>query len=243
MIGPATVFFAGMFAATPPTPGVQTPQLFEGEVVRRVRLPYLLYLPPDYEPGSDKRWPLLIFLHGAGERGDDLERIKVHGVPKVVEREKEFPFIAVSPQCPRWSWWTAEVEALDALLDSILEQYAVDEDRVYLTGLSMGGFGTWAWAIRSPDRFAAIAPICGGGDPSQVHRIRHLPIWVFHGAKDNVVPLSESERMVEALKALGANVRLTVYPDAGHDSWTVTYDNPELYSWFLQHRRSARATE
>lgn len=210
---------------------------FEAEIVKKVSLDYLLFLPKDYGVETQKEWPLILFLHGAGERGDDLELVKVHGIPKIVEQKEDFPFIAVSPQCPEFSWWTHEVEALNALLDKIVETYAVDEDRIYLTGLSMGGFGSWELAMKYPDRFAAIAPICGGGEPEKVCVLKEVPVWVFHGAKDETVPLKRSKEMVEALKACDGNVKFTVYPDAGHDSWTETYDNPELYKWFLKHTR------
>ena len=118
----------------------------------------------------------------------------------------------------------------------------VDQGRVYCTGLSMGGFGTWELAITYPQLFAAIVPICGGGSPYIAARIRHIPTWVFHGGRDNVVPLYESQRMVDALKRAGANVQLTVYPEAGHDSWTETYNNPDLYTWLLSHRRRPAGT-
>jgi predicted peptidase len=214
---------------------------FEVRIVRTVHLRYLLFLPEDYGADPNRRWPLILFLHGAGERGDDLELVKRHGIPKIVERQKDFPFITVSPQCPKGSWWTAEIEALSALLDKIEESYAVDVDRIYLTGLSMGGYGTWHLAMAHPDRFAAIAPICGGGDPEKACVLKDVPVWVFHGAKDPVVPLEESESMVQALKACGGKVRFTIYPDAEHDSWTQTYDNPELYKWFLRHTRRRTA--
>ena len=170
-----------------------------------------------------------------GERGDDLELLKLHGIAKVVEEQPDLPFVAISPQCPETSRWSAEVDALSALLDEVLDKYAVDENRVYLTGLSMGGFGAWQLAIHHPDRFATIVPICGGGDPSKVCALKDVPVWVFHGAQDPTVPLQRSEEMVEALKACGGDVRFTVYPDLEHDSWTRTYDNPALYEWFLQH--------
>ncbi len=127
---------------------------------------------------------------------------------------------------------------LNALLDSVIKEYHVDKDRVYLTGLSMGGFGTWALAAAFPGKFAALAPICGGGSPADAAKLARLPIWVFHGAKDNTVPLKRSEEMVEALKAAGGHPKFTVYPDAGHDSWTATYDNPEFYQWLLAQKRS-----
>ena len=218
----------------------QSPQSFEVEVTKTVKANYLLYLPDAYA-ASDAPWPLLLFLHGAGERGEDLAKVEVHGPPRLIAREnKTLPFVVVSPQCPEDAWWTdgLQIETLNALLDHIVATCRIDEDRIYVTGLSMGGFGTWRLACEYPDRFAAIAPICGGGDPFRVRKIRHLPVWAFHGAKDTVVPLKASEDMVEALKRAGGEVELTVYPEAGHDSWTETYDNPALYEWLLAHTRA-----
>jgi predicted peptidase len=209
---------------------------FTTEITTEVTLGYLLYLPDAYATG-DADWPLVVFLHGAGERGDDLELVKKHGPPKLIAHGEKLPFIVVSPQCPAGGWWTNQVEALDALLDMVVRRCRVDEERIYVTGLSMGGFGTWALAFAQPDRFAAIAPICGGGDPDAAERIAHLPVWVFHGARDNVVDLEESRAMVDALKAAGGAPRFTVYPDAGHNSWTATYENQELYDWLLRQRR------
>lgn len=198
-----------------------------------VKMGYLLYLPQEYEHKDS--WPLLIFLHGSGERGTDLQLVKKHGPPKLIEAGKPFPFIVVSPQCPEGQWWQS-VE-LTALLDEIVEKYKVDEDRIYVTGLSMGGFGTWSLAAYAPHRLAAIAPICGGGETYWTEQFPHLPVWVFHGAKDKAVPLQRSEDMVESLKKDGGNVKLTVYAEAGHDSWTETYDNSELYEWLLEQKR------
>lgn len=213
----------------------QQVQVLERTITKTVTINYLLYLPPDYDDAGDKRWPVMLFLHGAGERGDDLEKVRAHGPPKLVAEGRDFPFIIVSPQCPQDIWW--DLVALDVLLYEVIEKHIVDEDRIYVTGLSMGGFGTWNLALTSPHRFAAIAPVCGGGNPHRISLIKHLPVWVFHGAKDSVVPVQKSEEMVEALKACGGDVRFTVYPEADHDSWTATYNNPELYEWLLQHRR------
>ena len=210
---------------------------FEAQIIKTVRLNYLLFLPEGYSDDGEGKWPLILFLHGMGERGNDLEKLKVHGISKIVEQKRDFPFIAVSPQCPDTSFWTVEMESLNALLDEIVKKYAVDENRIYLTGLSMGGYGAWNLATAYPDRFAAIAPICGGGDPKKAHLLKDIPIWVFHGAKDTTVPPERSEEMVNALKEAGGNVKYTVYPEAGHDSWTETYNNPELYEWFLKHKR------
>jgi predicted peptidase len=199
----------------------------------QVEMGYLLYLPKDYD--TKESWPLVLFLHGAGERGNDLELVKKHGPPKLISEGKDFPFIVVSPQCPKDRWW--EPIELLALLDEIGKTHNVDEDRIYLTGLSMGGFGTWRLAAFAPDRFAAVAPISGGGETYWAKQIAPLPVWAFHGAKDKGVPLERSEAMIEALKKQGGNPKLTVYPDAEHDSWTETYNNPQFYEWLLEQKR------
>lgn len=218
-----------------PVAGRQRGQKLERMI--KVTMDYLLYLPKDY--GQKNSWPLVLFLHGAGERGDNLELVQKHGLPKLIAEGKEFPFLVVSPQCPKDRWW--QPQELTALLDEIVEKYKVDQDRVYVTGLSMGGFGTWNLAVSTPERFAAIVPICGGGDPIWARRLDHVPVWVFHGAKDPVVPLERSEKMVEAIKKAKGNVKLTVYPEAGHDSWTETYANPELYQWLLEQKRTVKS--
>lgn len=205
-------------------------------VVREHRGRYLLFLPNGYGSRAE-RWPLILFLHGGGERGDDIERVKVHGPPKIVTQRPDFPFIVVAPQVETdMVWSTAK---LDALLEEVVEKYGVDPDRIYLTGLSMGGYGVWHLAMEYPHRFAAMAPISGGATPSGMCALKHLPIWVFHGAKDDVIKLDRSAELVERLERCNGNVKLTVYEDAGHDAWTRTYENPELYEWFLQHRRVA----
>ena len=217
----------------------QSAQTLEKELT--VELDYLLYLPPDYE--SKEAWPLVIFLHGAGERGDDLELVKKHGPPKLISEGKDFPAIVVSPQCAKGKWWSSQLLELSALIDEIEANYKVDKSRIYLTGLSMGGFGTWALGAHTPERFAALVPICGGGDTLAARNLRKTPIWVFHGAKDFVVPLKRSEDMVEAVKRLKGNVQFTIYPDAQHDSWTETYENPELWTWLFEQRNSTDGDE
>jgi predicted peptidase len=202
-----------------------------------VELDYLLYLPKDYDAKDE--WPLLVFLHGAGERGDDLELVKKHGPPKLIENGKDLPFIVVSPQCPSGQWWTSKPLELTALIDEIVATRKVDESRIYLTGLSMGGFGTWMLAAYTPQRFAAVVPICGGGEVLATRALGHMPTWVFHGAKDPVVPLKRSQDMVDALERVNKQVKFTVYPDALHDSWTETYNNPELYTWLLEQQCEA----
>lgn len=194
---------------------------------------YLEYIPS--VKAKSEKLPLLIFLHGMGERGADLNKIKVHGPPSFLNQKTDFPFICISPQCPDEMYWNEEL--LLPFYEEIIAKYPIDKSRIYLTGLSMGGFGTWASIIAKPDLFAAAAPICGGGDPSKVDAIKAMPIWVFHGAKDDVVPLFRSEEMVNRLKKLGSKVKFTIYPEAFHNSWTETYNNPELYEWFLSHQK------
>jgi predicted peptidase len=218
-----------------PRPGSLTPAKLERQIV--AELDYLLYLPDDYE--QHESWPLLLFLHGAGERGADLELVKVHGPPKLIAAGQEFPMIVVSPQCPERQRWQAVT--LGALLDEVVEKYRVDKDRIYVTGLSMGGFGTWALAAYSPDRFAAIAPICGGGETFWTREMLEVPVWAFHGDEDEDVPVERTEQMIAALQRRGAEPRMTIYPGVDHDSWTQTYANPELYEWLLQHRRRRAA--
>ena len=208
------------------------------------RLDYLLWLPRDYAPGSNKTWPMIMFLHGAGERGADVWKAATHGPPKRIAQGWECPFIVVSPLCPEREDW--ERDRLVELLNEIVRKYAVDQQRVYLTGLSMGGYGAWDLGLKFPEKFAAMAPICGGGEYISVllagrekpNALKSLAVWAFHGDKDPVVPVSESERMVGFLRTAGVReVKLTVYPGVEHNSWTQTYDNPDLYEWFLKHSR------
>jgi predicted peptidase len=219
----------------------QTAQKFSATQTRTYSADYLLFLPADYEPESGKRWPLIFFLHGAGERGSDVWLVAKHGPPKIDTTETNFPFIVISPQCPDGKIWSDDL--LLALLDNVETNYAVDTHRVYLTGLSMGGFGTWSLGLSHPERFAAIAPIAGGGNfiaPYGVDKseLQSLPIWAFHGGKDPVVPVEETERMVNLMKKIGVKeVKFTLYPDAQHDCWTETYTNQELFAWFLKHSR------
>jgi predicted esterase len=197
---------------------------------------YLLSLPDSYNSDTSVKWPLVIFLHGSGERGNDLEKVKMHGPPKLVAAGKKFPFILISPQAKNEeNGWDAE--QLYQMLLSVKQTYRVDADRIYLTGLSMGGFGTWALAINHPEEFAAIIPICGGGDTAKIWKLRNTPVWCFHGALDNVVPIARDEQMVNALKTYNPSVKFTVYPDLYHNSWERTYDNDSVYTWLLAHKK------
>lgn len=231
----AALLGAGCTTPVPPPPGMSE-QRFEGQVRREVSYQYLLYLPPGYAE-SDASWPLVVFLHGSGESGSDLELLRRHGPPRLIAEARDFPFIMVAPQAAKIEPW--DIEALDALLDTIMRTHRVDPDRVYLTGLSNGGKGAWSWAIARPDRFAALAPVAGYGDANRVCAIGQLPVWAFHGALDDVVPAMFDTATVEALRRCGGNVRYTLYEDANHDSWTRTYANPDLYEWLLNQRRRA----
>ena len=198
-----------------------------------IALRYLVYLPGGYHR-PDRYWPLVVFLHGSGAVGRELDKVRHEGLARWAEEKRNIPFVLVAPQAPSSGWNPA---AVDALVNQILARYRVDPDRVYLTGMSMGGYGTWATASTYPARFAAIVPICGGGDQAMAKTLRSMPTWVFHGARDEIIPLEQSQRMVEALRDVCGDIRFTVYPEAGHDSWTVTYDDPRLYTWLLSQKR------
>jgi len=230
--------------AMPKPQSAQSVKHYHFEKTVRADLDYLLFLPKGYDAKAEKRWPMILFLHGAGERGTNIWKVATHGPPKNVATHPDFPFVVVSPQCPERQVWSRD--ALLGLLDDCTAQYAVDKSRIYLTGLSMGGYGTWDLGLTHPERFAAIVPICGGGQMISVllgsrdraAALRTLGVWAFHGGKDPVVPLEESQRMVDALKKAGVeDVKLTIYPDTGHDSWVEAYNDPELYEWMLKHQR------
>jgi len=206
---------------------------------------YLLFLPEDYERGREEPWPLIVYLHGGGGRGTDPERLRAYPLVERVDHEPGFPFVVVTPQCPPGrggplgDLWTEHADLVLAILDDVLTHYRVDPDRVYLTGQSMGGYGTWYLAHRAPERFAAIAPISGPGVTWWAYRIAaaHLPVWVFHGALDDAVPVAEAEGMVATLREQGGDVRFTRYPEAGH-ALRQPFADDELLDWFLSHSRS-----
>ena len=211
---------------------MQFKKLFTQEVSGQ----YLLDLPKDYAEKTN--WPLVIFLHGYGESGDDLEMVRNTGLAKLVAEGKQFPFVLVSPQCPAGFYWRGNV--IIGLIDQIVENYSIDTSRIYMTGKSMGGYGTWQISHEYPERFAAIAPIAGGGlfvSPYFVERLKGLPVWAFHDKRDDLVPYQESVRMVEGVDVAGGNAKLTTYDQGTHDAWTEAYNNDELYDWFLKHSK------
>mgnify|MGYP006294855087 CR=1 FL=1 len=200
---------------------------------------YYLYVPDSYFE-SGENIPFMLFLHGAGERGKDLTKVKTWGPPKIAEENEDFPFLMVAPQCPAEVWWTDDdqIETLQKLVARSLKYYKIDKKRVYLTGLSMGGYGTWKLASQTPETFTAIAPICGGGKPEWGCKLKNIPIWAFHGKKDQVVSVEESKTMVKAVQNCGGEeVRLTIYPETGHDSWKQAYNDENLFDWLLKHRK------
>lgn len=230
-----------------PKDGREGRQKKEGAGRQEFAINYLLYLPRAYGEKDKEPWPLLVFLHGAGERGNDLEIVRRTGLPSLLEPAQTAPvdsilldrFIIASPQCPADTHW--QPEQVMALIEHLAKEFPVDHERIYLTGFSMGGFGTWATAIQYPERLAAIAPLAGGGDPPQAERLTRLPIWAFHGGKDETVSLESSQKTVDAVRQCGGRAKLTVYPDAGHGICEETYRNPELFTWLLSHKREQLA--
>ncbi len=203
-------------------------------------LKYYVFQPSDESAKTDAGFPLMLMLHGAGERGDDLELLKKYGPVMYcskAESAKTWKFFTVAPQCPANEWWSAA--QLSVMIDKLCAVYPIDKDRVYVTGVSMGGFGTWALLALCPEKIAAIAPICGRGNPSDASKTATTPVWAFHGDLDGAVPLSASQEMVEAHKKAGnPDAKLTVYRGVGHDSWINAYAEPELYTWLLSKSKS-----
>lgn len=197
---------------------------------------YTQYLPKGYD--ESQKYPLVFFLHGAGERGDDLDVACRHGFMKHVrESGAEYPFIFVAPQCPDEKYWGCYTESLLAFLDDICKTLAVDPDRVYLTGLSMGGTGTWMLAMAAPERFAAIAPICGSGIVWYGRMLKDVPILVYHGDCDDIVPIQSSMEMITSVNRSGGNAKIKVLQGVKHNAWDAAYEGDELYTWLLSHKR------
>ena len=208
----------------------------EIQILKQVNLQYLLYLPELYTE-TNERLPLILFLHGRDQRGDDLNLLKIRGIPQLIDTKDNFPFIVLSPQCPSYYIWPSVFDGILAILDEVSRNYPVDPNRIYLTGLSMGGYAVWDLAMDYPDRFAAIAPVSASGSAERVNILKEIPVWAFHGEKDDVVPVEEVHEIISALVANGGNAQLTVYPDADHDAWTEAYSNSQLYNWFLEHSK------
>jgi len=197
---------------------------------------YVVYVPENYDPA--RRWPLVVFLHGMGERGDDGLIQSEVGIGTAIRRnEGRFPCIVVMPQCPDDRKWTDAFDHIDRAIAGVSKDYTIDPDRMLLTGLSMGGFGTWSYGAEHADRFAALMPICGGGNVEDAPALATLPIWAFHGGSDETVPPQRSREMVEAVEAAGGDIRYTEYPEAGHNSWDRAYGDPEAIAWLLAQKK------
>lgn len=197
---------------------------------------FVVYVPRDYDPA--KAWPLIVFLHGAGERGDDgLKQTEV-GIGRAVRLDPErWPAIIVLPQCPEGVWWDKAIHEVDKAVEQTLAEYNIDRKRMYLTGISMGGYATWVYGAQQADRFAALMPICGGGYPEDAKALASIPIWAFHGAKDEVVLPRESQKMVEAVKEAGGTVTYTEFEDADHNSWDAAYADQKAIRWLFRQSR------
>ena len=220
--------------------GVMTPQEIQKNLTIPVKGQYLLFLPETYGLQPDQRFPLILFLHGSGECGKDLNLVRNVGLPRVAPLRKGFPFMVLAPQCPKGKWWTdtGMIIRVIAMLDEVCKKYMVDPNRVYLTGLSMGGFGTWALVEQFPYRFAAAAPVCGsGGNPYLAYRMRNVPIRIYHGEADKNVSILNSRMMNSALKKIKANVKLIVYPKLGHNIWDKVYSSDDFYDWLLKQKK------
>lgn len=195
---------------------------------------YLLHIPENYGTG-DQDWPLVVFLHGSGERGTNIAAVRGHSLARMAENKK-FPFIMLTPQCRAGTWWQAD--EVMKLLEHVQSMLKVDENRIYVTGLSMGGFATWNLITKYPDKFAAAIPICGGADASKAEKIAHMPIWAFHGDQDKAVPVERVQAMVNRLKELNPDTfKFTLYENCGHNSWTRTYQKEEVFDWLLSHSK------
>ncbi|HJX71737.1 MAG TPA: prolyl oligopeptidase family serine peptidase [Bacteroidales bacterium] len=207
----------------------------------KVRYDYLLYLPDEYQKEWKKDFPLVIFLHGASLRGNDLNLLKKYGIPRLIDRGDKFDFIIASPQCPPGKYWDTE-NWFDNLHAELTSKYRVDTNRIYLTGMSMGGFGTWNTAMEYPQKFAAIVPVCGGGDVKNICKIKHVPVWAFHGTADPVIPFNRSERLVNKLLDCNGIVQFTRLEGEGHEIQWI-YEDREIYNWMLMHRKPVNLTD
>ncbi|HEX2861467.1 MAG TPA: PHB depolymerase family esterase [Lacunisphaera sp.] len=234
----AFLFLAGVTARAEGAGAALAPGSFESEITLPLGYRYLLALPEGYAADESKRWPLVVFLHGAGERGRDLELLKKHGVPRLIAAGRKFEAIVVAPQVPEGEYWNPH--GVKALVDELARKHRVDETRIYLTGLSMGGFGVFDTLAAYPGVFAAAVPICGGAGINVVKfaALREMPIWMFHGDRDQAVPVEYSQTAMRWFERIQApNVKLTIYPGVTHDSWTRTYDNSEVWAWLFAHRK------
>ena len=234
--GAAAAWPGAAFAAagSPPEEGGEHSGSLRTTVTKQIDLRYLIWVPePAAQPAAG--WPLLIFLHGSGERGGNLAKLKAHGPPRYAAAGRRFPFVLVAPQVDVGDSWHSD--AIEALRTDLVARWPIDPDRVLLTGMSMGGYGAWNYAVAYPEQLAAVVPVCGIGNVERAGRVAQVPVWAFHGARDAVVPIAGDREMVRAVRAAGGQVRFTVYPKVGHNAWERAYADPALYGWLLMQRR------
>ena len=244
-------------AAPKPKIGDDVLKAYEAHEFRRGEqtLPYRLLRPIKQE--QSKRYSLVLFLHGAGERGDDNTAQLVHVAPELADQElrERYPAFVVAPQCPKEIKWvdvewgstahdmqkspSQPLSLVIDMMDSLIEELPIDPDRVYVIGLSMGGYGTWELLQRIPERFVAGVPICGGGDPAYARKVAQVPVWAFHGDADQTVPVERSRNMIQAVRAAGGTAIYTEYPGVSHNSWTMTAQNRLVWDWLFSHERSS----
>ena len=209
----------------------------------------LVLVPSNTGETINGKFPAILFLHGIGESGNDLNRLKQNGFPRVLEGDQQFPFIFIMPQCPsstEWYYTNADnITAMRNFLDDILSRFPIDSSRLYITGLSMGGIGSWYFAIKIPERFAALVPVSFRGDGWSSAPAKDIPVWAFHGAKDGVIPPTKAQELVDQFKAVGGSIRFDMYPNGSHDAstWGVTYNNPDVYDWMLRKKKVIVSTQ
>ena len=222
-----------MKASTAEELGIQTGFINKTMEVRGTERRYAVYVPRNYDPA--KPWPLIVFLHGAGERGDDGLLQTEAGLPSALRRNADaFPAVMVMPQCPESGWWDKAFEDIERAYELTRAQYNIDPRRIYLTGLSMGGYATWLYGARHPDRWAALVPICGGGKVEDAPALAKIPIWAFHGADDSVVKPEESRKMVEAVKKAGGTIHYTEFEKTDHNSCDAAYRDKKTIKWLFK---------
>ncbi|MDC7221000.1 MAG: dienelactone hydrolase family protein [Spirochaetales bacterium] len=209
------------------------------EVTSKEKVNYRLFLPKSYQDNEESKWPLILYLHGAGERGTDQIKLRKYGLFPFIESKADFPFVVLAPLCPKGEVWDFQYKNIMNLLDQIQTDYSIDSNRIYLTGMSMGGQATWNFAIYNPSRFAAIAPVCGCiASPNTCKKLSKVPIWTFHGKKDQAIPFEETQKIVDILSPLNPNLKFSVYEVNGHEVCTMAYEDLDLYEWLLEQKKN-----
>lgn len=207
------------------------------QIIKEIEYNYLLILPDDYE--NKDKWPLIIYLHGRCDRGNDLNILYNNGIPKIIKNGLKLPFIILAPQCKNTSFWGLEIDNLNGLIQEIIVKEKIDKNRVFVTGFSMGGYAAWMLADNNPNSIKGIIPVCGGvpdeaGYPERLNKLKEKSIWIFHGLKDDIVPIKEANLIIDYYDSIGKKINITIYNDKDHNIWDETYKNEELYKWMLE---------